>query len=67
MDPCTVTALEVITVFTVPDPNQFLAEPVGFFGSGCPANHFTERITQSTSDQRLFIEAVPFDRRREPY
>jgi hypothetical protein len=42
VDACTVTALDAITAFAVPDPNLLLAEPVGFFGSWCPANHFTE-------------------------
>jgi hypothetical protein len=42
VDACTVTALDAITAFAVPDPNLLLAEPVGFFGSRCPANHFTE-------------------------
>jgi hypothetical protein len=43
VDACTVTALDAITAFAVPDPNLLLAEPVGFFGFGSPANHFTGR------------------------
>ncbi len=39
-DACTVTAFDAITAFAVPDPNRFLAEPVGFFGSWCASNRF---------------------------
>ena len=39
-DACTVTALDAITAFAVPDPNRFLAEPVGFFGSWRASNRF---------------------------
>jgi hypothetical protein len=38
VDACTVTAFDATTAFAVPDPDQLLAEPVGFFGSGCPAD-----------------------------
>ena len=65
MDPCTVTALDAITAFAVSNPNLLLAEPVGFFGLVHSMNHFTERITQPTLDQQLFIEANPFNRRRK--
>jgi hypothetical protein len=64
VDPCTVTALDVIAAFAVPNPNGLLAEAVGFFGSECSTNHFVERITQSTSGLFLFPESNPFDRRR---
>jgi hypothetical protein len=40
VDACTVTALDATTAFAVPDPNRFLAEPVGFFGSECASNRF---------------------------
>src|SRR5262249_24960416 len=52
VDTCTVAALDAITVFTVPNPNCFLAESVGFFGSGCPSGRPVGLITQPTSDQR---------------
>jgi hypothetical protein len=65
VDPCTVTALDAITAFAVSNPNGLLAEAVGFFGSERSLNYFTERITQSTSGLLRFIEANPFDRRRE--
>jgi hypothetical protein len=65
VDACTVTAFDVNTAFAVPNPNSFLAECVGFFGSECPLNRFTGPITQSTSAQLLFISTEPFDRRRE--
>jgi hypothetical protein len=65
VDACTVTAFDVNTAFAVPNPNSFLAECVGFFGSECPLNRFTGPITQSTSAQQLFISTEPFDRRRE--
>jgi hypothetical protein len=42
VDACTVTALDAITAFAVPDPNLLLAEPVGFFGSGCSLDRSTE-------------------------
>ena len=42
VDACTVTALDATTAFAVPDPDQLLAEPVGFFGSGYPMNCSTE-------------------------
>ncbi|GEM_PF-1984140 len=42
VDACTVTALDAITAFAVPDPNLPLAEPVGFFGSGCSLDRSTE-------------------------
>ena len=38
VDACTVTALDATTAFAVPDPDFLLAEPVGFFGSGCALN-----------------------------
>ena len=40
VDACTVTALDATTAFAVPYPNLLLAEPVGFFGSGCASNYF---------------------------
>jgi hypothetical protein len=40
VDACTVTALDATTAFAVSDPNRFLAEPVGFFGSECASNCF---------------------------
>jgi len=58
VDPCTVTALDAITAFAVSNPNLLLAEPVGFFGLVRSMNHFIQRITQSTLDQLLFIEAA---------
>ena len=42
VDACTVTALDAITAFAVPDPNLLLAEPVGFFGSGCSLDRSIE-------------------------
>ena len=49
-------------------PQLFLADPVGFFGSGCPPGCPARLITQSTSVRQRFIFAKPFDRRREqPY
>jgi len=49
VDACTVTALDVITAFAVPNPNWLLAEAVGFFGSGCPPGRPVWLITQPTS------------------
>ena len=42
VDACTVTALDATTAFAVPDPGLPLAGLVGFFGSGCSADHSTE-------------------------
>ena len=64
VDACTVTALDAITAFAVPDPNLLLAESVGFFGSGCSSGFPSKLITQLTSDQQRFIFANPFSRRR---
>src|SRR5512146_1708950 len=64
VDACTVTACDVITAFAVSVPSLLLAEPAGFFGPECPADRSTGPITQSTSDQMLFISTDPFDRRR---
>src|SRR6185437_3014381 len=50
--------------FRSSEPQLLLAESVGFFGSGRRSSHPDQRITQSTSDQQLFIFANPFDRRR---
>ena len=66
VDACTVTAFDAITTFVVPDPNLLLAEPVGFFGFGSPANRFTGRDHPVYSDQQRFIFANPFNRRRKP-
>jgi len=38
VDACTVTALDAITAFAVPDPGPLLAESAGFFGSWCASN-----------------------------
>jgi hypothetical protein len=37
---------------------------IGFFGSGCPADHSAGLITQPTSDWRPMIAANPFSHRR---
>jgi hypothetical protein len=63
VDACTVTALDAITVFTVPDPNLLLAELVGFFGSWCSANHFAEPDHSVYFGSATFYLANPFDRR----
>ena len=43
VDACTVTALDAITAFAVPDPGLLLAELAGFFGSWRAPNHFAAR------------------------
>jgi hypothetical protein len=40
----------------------FSFDIIGFFGSGRCSSRLVQRITQSTSDQQLFIFANPFDR-----
>ena len=64
METCTDEAPDAIPAFAVPNPNGLLAEPSVFSGSGVQWIAPPHRITQSTSDQLLFIEADPFDRRR---
>src|SRR5262249_3373541 len=49
VEACTITALDVI-LLSQSKPQRFLAESVGFFGSGHSAGYPTERITQLTSD-----------------
>ncbi len=66
VEACTVTASDVTTAFAAFNPNPLLAKVVGFFGSKRSANHFTETITQSTSDRQRFNETNPFDRRHKP-
>ena len=55
MDTCTVAALDAITAFAVSKPQLFLAEPVGFFGSGCSSGRPAEQITQPTSDRQVLF------------
>jgi hypothetical protein len=66
VDACTVTALDAITAFAVPNPNCSSQESVGFFGSGRSFGYPSERITQPTSDRQRFIFANPFNHRRVP-
>ena len=55
VEACTVTALDAITAFAVSDPNGLLAEPSVFSGPSVPIDCSTERITQPTSDQQLYL------------
>ncbi len=55
VDACTVTALDAITAFAVPNPNCSSQKSVGFFGSGCSLGCPAEQITQPTSDWQSFI------------
>ena len=66
VETCTVTALDAITAFAVPNPNCSSQESVGFFGSGRSSGYPSERITQPTSDRQRFIFANPFSHRRVP-
>ena len=63
MDACTVTALDATTAFAVPDPGRFLTKLSVFSGPGVHWITPLNLITQSTSDQPLFILTNPFDRR----
>ena len=65
MDACTVTALDAITAFAVPDPNGSSQSPSVFSGPGVQRITSSDQITQPTSDQLRFIEANPFARRCE--
>ncbi len=55
VDTCTVAALDAITAFAVPNPQLLLAEPVGFFGSGCPSGRPVQQITQPTSGRQVLF------------
>jgi hypothetical protein len=58
VDACTVAALDAITAFAESKPQLLLAEPVGFFGSGCSSGRPAEQITQPTSEwQGLFRQS----------
>jgi len=56
MEACTVTALDAITAFAVPNPNCSSQESVGFFGAsdqslatssrGLPAQYFLQLLLQ---------------------
>jgi len=60
VDACTVTALDAITAFAVPNPNCSSQESVGFFGSGGSSDCPSERITQPTSVSATFYFRQPF-------
>ena len=62
VDACTVTALDAITAFAVPNPDG-TSQDSRFFRVWCPAGHPARLITQPTSDWQL-LEANPFSRRR---
>ena len=62
MDACTVTALDAITVFTVPNPNCSSQSLSVFSGLVALQVAPAERITQPTSDRQLFNFASPFSR-----
>jgi hypothetical protein len=64
METCTVTALDAITAFAVPNPNYSSQSMSVFSGLVAPTGCPVEQITQSTSDSPNFISASPFDRRR---
>ena len=59
MDTCTVTALDAITAFAVPNPNGHLATPSVFSGLVVRRVAPPEPITQLTLD-RLRLVACPF-------
>ncbi len=60
MDAYTVAALDVITVFAVPNLNTFLAKVVDFFGFGCRWSHPLRLVTQPTSDQLALFGVLSF-------
>ena len=66
MDACTVTALDAITAFAVPNPNCSSQSQSVFSGLVARSGYPSEQIAQSTSGRQRFIFANPFDRRREP-
>jgi hypothetical protein len=60
MEARTVTALDAITAFAVPNPNCSSQESVGFFGSGRSSGYPSERITQPTFGSATFYFRQPF-------
>ena len=64
MDTCTVAALDVITAFTVPNPNCPSQDQSVFSGLVALQIALTEQITQPTSDWQVLF-ANPFSHRRE--
>ena len=60
MDTRTVAALDVITVFAVPNLNNFLAKVVDLFGFGCRRSRLFRLVTQPILDRQLGWEAGPF-------
>ena len=66
MDACTVTTLDVITAFAVPNLNCSSQSQSIFSGLAAPElPRFA--ITQFTSDWQRFIFANPFNRRRSSH
>ena len=53
VEACTVTALDAITAFAVPNPNGHLAAPSVFSGLEVQSGRPAEPITQLTSGQLL--------------
>jgi hypothetical protein len=66
VDACTVTALDAITAFAVPDPNCSSQNQSVFSGLVAHPVTLLSGITQPTSDRQGFIFANPFSRRRVP-
>jgi hypothetical protein len=64
METRTVAALDVITVFAVPNLNNFLAKVVDFFGFGCRRSCLVWLVTQPTLDQLLCWKLALFSRRQ---
>jgi hypothetical protein len=63
VDACTVTALDAITAFAVPNPNGHLAAPSVFSGLEVQSGRPAEPITQLTSGQLLLRLPALFCRR----
>ena len=55
VDACTVTALDAITAFAIPNPNCFSQNQSVFSGLAALPVAPSERITQPTSDQQILF------------
>lgn len=60
VDACTVTALDAITAFAVPDPNCSSQSTSVFSGPAAPSSCLDEPITQFTSGRLNFHLSQPF-------
>src|SRR5215469_8079547 len=66
VDACTVTAFDAIAAFAAPDPDSSSQSPSVFSGPGVRRIASPDESLSLLRTGCRFIEANPFDRRREP-